>query len=290
LPWLTAGSSGVDADRHALELSMRLKLGYELVYDCPKPTPMIALLNVHASRVNDLEAPDLIHSNPPVPMSGYHDSFGNWCTRMLAPAGRFVLTANTVIRDSGVMERFDLSSPQHPVENLPAEVLQFLLGSRYCETDHLSNAAWAMFGHLPPDAGRVQAICDFVHNHITFDYQQASPTRTAREAHELRFGVCRDFTHLAITLCRCMNIPTRYCTGYISDVGLPPPYATMDFCAWMEVYLGGRWHTFDPRNNASRAGRVLMATGRDAADVPLTHTFGGTVLSGFKVWIDEIKE
>jgi transglutaminase-like putative cysteine protease len=175
------------------------------------------------------------------------------------------------------------------VPELPEETLVFLLGSRYCETDRLSEFAWKQFGHLPRGWHLVQAICDFVHNHITFGYQHARSTRTALEAYHERVGVCRDFAHLAVTLCRCMNIPARYCTGYLGDIGIPPVDAPMDFAAWFEVYLGGRWYTFDPRNNTPRIGRVLIARGRDACDVALSSSFGPNTLSSFKVWTDEVR-
>jgi transglutaminase-like putative cysteine protease len=183
----------------------------------------------------------------------------------------------------------NLNAFQHQVQHLPTDTLQFLLGSRYCETDALSEEAWRLFKHTPLGWSRVQAICDFVHNHLAFGYEYARPTRTAAQAYEERRGVCRDFAHLAIAFCRCLNIPARYCTGYVSDIGLPPPYATMDFAAWMEVYLGERWYPFDPRNNAVRFGRILIAQGRDAADVPLTQIFGPGTLSGFRVWTEELK-
>jgi transglutaminase-like putative cysteine protease len=182
------------------------------------------------------------------------------------------------------------SAPQHAVEDLPEEALVFLLGSRYCETDLLSQTAWNLFQSTPPGWARVQAICDYVHDHITFGYEHARVTKTASEAFNERAGVCRDFTHLAVTLCRCMNIPARYCTGYLGDIGVPPPYGPMDFAAWMEVYLGGRWHTFDPRNNVPRIGRVLMARGRDASDVAIATTFGPNVLQSFTVVCEEVDE
>jgi transglutaminase-like putative cysteine protease len=187
-----------------------------------------------------------------------------------------------------MLDSINLNALQHQVQDLPADVVLFLLGSRYCETDRLSDEAWRRFGHTPLGWPRVQAICDFVQNHITFGYEHSRATRTAFEAFGERNGVCRDYAHLAITFCRCLNIPARYCTGYLTDVGIPPPYPPNDFAAWIEVYLGGRWHTFDPRNNAPRIGRVLIAHGRDAADVPLTHTFGPGTLSGFRVWADEV--
>ncbi len=267
---------------------MRIRLGYELTYSFAAPTPMIVLLNVHYSRVAGLESPDHILPNPPVPIQGYRDSFGNWCSRLVAPAGLFSLTTDSVIRDDGQPDPIVTNAIQHRVEDLPTDALLFLLGSRYCETDVLADEAWRLFGATPPGWSRVQAICDFVHNHIAFGYEHSRPTRTAVEAYTERRGVCRDYAHLAVTFCRCMNIPARYCTGYISDIGTPPPYSAGDFAAWMEVYLGGRWHVFDPRNNTRRIGRVLIAQGRDAADVPLTHTFGPNTLTGFRVWTDEI--
>jgi transglutaminase-like putative cysteine protease len=267
---------------------MRIHVGCELLFEFPQPTPMIATLNVHFSRASELERPDYLITKPSVAVAGYRDSFGNWCSRLVAPAGHFSLGTDAVIVDSGLWDPIDLNAPQHQVRDLPAEVILFLLGSRYCETDRLSDEAWRLFGNTPLGWPRVQAVCDFVHDHITFDYERSRPTRTAFETYAERIGVCRDYAHLAVTFCRCLNIPTRYCTGYITDVGLPPPYPPNDFAAWIEVYLGGRWHMFDPRNNAPRIGRILIAQGRDAADVPLTHTFGPGVLSGFRVWADEV--
>ncbi|NRB54424.1 MAG: transglutaminase family protein [Salinicola sp.] len=267
---------------------MRIQLGCEMIYQFAAPTPMIAMLNVHHSRFSSLEGPDHLITSPMVNLSSYRDSFGNWCNRMVAPAGTFTLGTNAILHDDGGYDPVGLDARQHPVEELPSEVLQYLLGSRYCETDLLSEIAWQRFQGTPPGWPRVQAICDFVNQHLTFGYEHSRPTRTASEAYHEGVGVCRDYTHLAITLCRCMNLPARYCTGYISDIGKPPPYADMDFAAWMEVYLGGRWWTFDPRNNAPCIGRVLIAQGRDATDVPLTHTFGPNTLGGFSVWIYEL--
>jgi transglutaminase-like putative cysteine protease len=266
---------------------MRISVGCELSFDFPQVTPMIATLNVHYSRISDLERPDHLTTSPSVPVTGYRDSFGNWCNRLVAPAGRFTLGTDTVIRDAGANDPVRLDALQHPVQDLPPDALQFLLGSRYCETDKLSDEAWRLFKDLPPGWERVQGVCDFVHNHIGFGYAHASATRTAADVYAQRQGVCRDFAHLAVAFCRCLNIPARYCTGYVSDIGLPPPYAPMDFAAWMEVYLGGAWYPFDPRNNAPRIGRVLIAYGRDAADVPLTHIFGPGTLSSFRVWTEE---
>jgi transglutaminase-like putative cysteine protease len=266
---------------------LRIHIGCQLQFTLPQSTPMLVMLNAHFSRFSDLEYPDRLVTVPAVPVEGYRDSFGNWCNRLVAPAGAFSLRTETVVRDAGLPDPVALNALQHQVQNLPADTLLYLLGSRYCETDRLSDEAWRRFGPQPLGWPRVQAICDFVHNHITFGYEHSRATRTAFEAFEERRGVCRDFAHLALTFCRCLNIPARYCTGYITDIGLPPPYAPMDFAAWIEVYLGDRWHVFDPRNNAPRIGRILIAHGRDAADVPLTHMFGPGTLSGFRVWAEQ---
>jgi len=267
---------------------MRIRIGYELVYDFPKPTPMILNLNVHYSRASDLVRPDYLITDPSLPVTGYRDGFGNWCTRLVAPAGRLRLMADALINDSGLPEVTLPNTWQIDVQYLPEETLVFLLGSRYCETDQLSAVAWQLFGHAPMGWGRVQAICDFVHNHISFGYQHASATKTALQVYNERTGVCRDYAHLAIAFCRCMNIPARYCTGYLGDIGMPPPYATMDFAGWFEAWLGGAWYPFDARNNEPRIGRVLIARGRDAADVAISTCFGENKLESFRVWTDEV--
>jgi len=267
---------------------MHIRVGYELQYEFLQPTPIIANLNVHYSRASDIVRPDLMRTTPPVPLSSYRDGFGNWCTRLDAPPGLFSLTADGVVADSGTLDPVVSGAVQHPLSELPEETLVFLLGSRYCETDRMTEAAWRMFSGTPLGWARVQAICNFVHQHIAFGYGHASPTKTAWDVFNDRKGVCRDYAHLAITLCRCLNIPARYCTGYLGDIGLPPPYAPMDFAGWFEAYLGGAWHTFDPRNNEPRAGRILIARGRDAADVAIATTFGPSTLKGFRVWTDEV--
>jgi len=223
-----------------------------------------------------------------VPLVAYRDLFGNWCSRIVAPAGRIVITADAVVNDSGLPDVVAPQATQTPVEHLPEEALVYLLGSRYCETDQLSDIAWQRFGAGPTGWARVQAVCDFVHRHIVFGYQHARRTRTAWEAYQEGVGVCRDYAHLAIAFCRCLNIPARYCTGYLGDMGTPPPYGPMDFAGWFEAWLGDRWYTFDARNNTPRIGRVLMARGRDACDVALSTTFGPNALESFKVWTDEI--
>jgi transglutaminase-like putative cysteine protease len=267
---------------------MQIQVGYDLVYECPQPTPMILTLNVHYSRASDIIFPDHMRTDPGVPVAAYRDSFGNWCSRIVAPKGRIRLASSAVVRDSGAPDPVVADAQQHQVQDLPEETLLFLLGSRYCETDRLSQTAWDLFSHAPRGWAGVQAICDFVHNHITFGYQHARATKTAYEAFTERTGVCRDFAHLAVAFCRCMNIPARYCTGYLGDTGTPPPYAPGDFAGWMEVFLGGRWHVFDPRNNVPRIGRVLIARGRDAADVAISSTFGPAELLNFKVVTEEI--
>ncbi|RFU46222.1 transglutaminase family protein [Paraburkholderia sp. DHOC27] len=269
---------------------MKLRVGYDLMYECEHPTPMMLMLNTHYSRASDVLSADVLKVNPPVPITQYRDSFGNLCSRLVAPAGQLALSTTAVLEVSAEPESIEPNGYQHAVEELPDDTLVFLLGSRYCETDLLSDFAWQTFGATPLGRPRVQAICDFVHHHIKFGYADARPTKTAWQAWNERTGVCRDFAHLAVTLCRAMNIPARYCTGYISDVNLPPPYAAMDFAAWFEAYLGGTWQTFDPRNNAPRTGRVLMARGRDAADVALSNTFGTAKLTGFTVVCEPLVE
>jgi transglutaminase-like putative cysteine protease len=267
---------------------MQIRVGFEMVYDCPQPTPMILNLNVHFTRVSDLVGHDDLVFDPPVPMTAYRDSFGNWCSRIVAPKGRMRITADALVNDSGAPDTITAGAQQHAVPDLPEEALLFLLGSRYCETDRLSETAWNLFGQAPTGWGRVQAICDYVHRHITFGYEHARMTRSALEAFHDRTGVCRDYAHLAVAFCRCMNIPARYCTGYLGDIGMPPPYGPMDFAAWFEVFLGGHWHTFDARNNIPRIGRVLIARGRDASDVAISSSFGPSVLASFKVRTDEV--
>ena len=267
---------------------MQIRVGFEMIYDCPQPTPMIFNLHVHYTRASDLVSRDDLLFDPAVPVAAYRDSFGNWCSRIVAPMGRLRVCANAVVNDSGAPDVIAPQARQLAVQDLPEETLLFLLGSRYCETDRLSETAWSLFGKTPAGWGRVQAICDFVHSHIVFGYEHARTTRTALEAYYDRTGVCRDYAHLAVAFCRCMNIPARYCTGYLGDIGMPPPYGPMDFSAWFEVFLDGRWYTFDARNNVPRIGRVLIARGRDASDVAISSTFGPNTLANFRVWTDEV--
>ena len=268
---------------------MRITLGYALTYEFEQPTPMIATLNVHYSRVSDLLAPDTMLTSPSTPYASYRDSFGNWCNRLVAPAGCSRSGPTPSIEDPGRPDPVAPGAVQHAVEDLPDEVLLYLLPSRYCESDKLSEIAWDLFGGTPLGWARVDAISRWVHEHISFGYQWARPTKTAWEAYEEAQGVCRDFAHLGVALCRALNIPSRYCTGYLGDIGVPPSADPMDFSGWFEVYLGGSWHTVDPRNYQPRIGRILIARGRDAADVALTTTFGPNVLRDFRVWTDEVR-
>jgi transglutaminase-like putative cysteine protease len=267
---------------------MIIRAGYELSYDCPAPVGMLLMINVHRSRMADLlSGTEITFTGGAVPHV-YEDRYGNICTRLVAPAGRLVIATDFTIADSGMPDPVAPYAIQHEVADLPDDVLTFLLGSRYCETDRLSDTAWSLFGHIEPGWARVQAICDFVHHHIRFDYQCARSTRTAWEAYQEREGVCRDYAHLALTFCRCMNIPARYCTGYLGDIGVPLAPFPMDFSGWFEAYLGGQWYTFDARHNTPRIGRILMAVGRDATDVAISNSFGRAALSGFQVITEEV--
>jgi transglutaminase-like putative cysteine protease len=266
---------------------MKIRVGFEITYDFVAHTPMMLMLNVHPSRAADVIKPDQLRVSPAVPLTRYLDAFGNVCTRLVAPPGQLEIFTDALVADSGLPDPVEPAARQHEVAELPHDALVFLLASRYCETERLMEAAWSRFGQTPLGWARVQAICDFVHSHVRFGYQHARATKTATDVMIERRGVCRDFAHLAITLCRCMNIPARYCTGYLGDIGVPPEPDPMDFSAWFEVYLGGRWYAFDARHNIPRIGRIVMARGRDAADAAFSTTFGPNVLRRFVVHTDE---
>ncbi|HEU4936581.1 MAG TPA: transglutaminase family protein [Vicinamibacterales bacterium] len=267
---------------------MLIRLGYDIQFDIDAPVPMVAMLNVHPSRRRDLQEPDRVQVEPAIATSDYEDSFGNVCTRFVAPAGKLRLSNATVIEHSGEPDAVNLDASEVPVDELPPETLRFLLPSRFCEVDLLSNTAVELFGSVPRGWARVQAICQWVHSKVTFSYPQARQTRTALDVYTERVGVCRDFQHLAITFCRALNMPARYVTGYLGDIGIPPVPYPMDFSAWFEVFLDDRWWTFDARHNTPRIGRVLIATGLDATDVAITTSFGRARLAHFKVTTDEI--
>ncbi len=273
---------------------MRIRCGFRIAHECSQPVPMLLALSVHPSRQQDLLTEHTLRFDPAVPAHRYSDDFGNVCHRVVAPKGRMEMSAEFTVEDSGLPDPVVTEAAQFEVEALPDGALVYLLGSRYCETDKLSNIAWSLFGGTAPGWARVQAICDFAHDRITFGYEHARPDKTAWDGYNERQGVCRDFAHLAVTLCRCMNIPARYCTGYLGDIGIPPSDAPMDFSAWFEAYLhgpdGGRWYTFDARHNKPRIGRILMARGRDATDVALVTSFGPAWLSLFEVTTDEVRE
>ncbi len=266
---------------------MLIRYGYEITLTCQQPTALVCLLSVHEDRAADIAVPETTFTNPDVPVSTYRDLFGNRCRRLVAPAGDLTMWSDATIEDDGQPDRVFPQAREVPVPGLPDDCLVYLMGSRYCETDRLSQIAWDIFGTMPPGWSRVQAICDFIHHHIRFDYMQARPTRTAFETFSERVGVCRDYAHLAVTFCRCLNIPARYVNGYLGDIGVPVA-DPMDFSAWIEVYLDGEWHTFDPRNNTPRIGRIVVARGRDAADIPLINSFGPHVLKAFRVWTYEV--
>jgi transglutaminase-like putative cysteine protease len=269
---------------------MKIRLGYEMVFDVPQPLALVAMLKVHPSRAGDLLEPDLMEASSGALSEDYTDSFGNLCSRLLVPAGELRLGGRTLVADSGEPDPSGEGACEHPVWDLPPETLRFLLSSRYCEVDLLSPAAHELFGAVEPGWARVQAICDWVHRKVQFGYPFARPTKTALDTFTERRGVCRDYQHLAVTFCRALNIPARYATGYLGDIRVPAAPSPMDFSAWFEVYLGHRWWTLDARHNRPRVGRVLMAVGRDAADVALTTAFGRADLRQFSVISDEVAE
>ncbi len=260
-----------------------LRIGYEIIFESPVPTPMVLMLYVHPSHEHQLREPEIIHLEPSAPISEFIDGFGNRAARIIAPAGPVRIWSESILEDAGEPDAVKPDAQQHRVEELPADVLPFLLSSRYCEADRLSSVAWDLFGKTPAGWSRVQAICDWVHGHIEFGYRHARNNKTALDVYTERCGVCRDFMHLAVAFCRGVNIPARYATGYLSDVNAPPDPTPMDFSAYFEAYLDGQWWPFDSRHNLPRYGRVLMARGRDAVDVPLTTSFGSVRLTKFKV-------
>lgn len=268
---------------------MLIRVGCEIEFVFPEPTAVILMLSLHPVREPTMRKHEHLRIQPPVPYTQYFDSNGNRCTRTVVPAGNVKFHNEAIVDDSGLPDLQVPNAAQVNIQDLPQEVLQFLLASRYCEVDsELKDIAWSLFAGTPPGWPRVQAVCNYVHRHIRFDYQRARANRTALEVYREQAGVCRDYMHLAITLCRCLNVPARYCTGYLGDIGVPVAPYPMDFSAWFEVYLGGQWYAFDARNNVPRIGRVLMARGRDAADVALTTTFGVNQLQSFNVWTYEV--
>jgi transglutaminase-like putative cysteine protease len=267
---------------------MIIRAGFEAAFDFSKPAAVLLMAYVHPSRTSTIRWIERLTVKPQVEVCEYTDVYGNLCGRATVPAGSVKFRTDALIEDDGLPDVQVWDVLQHHVQDLPSDVLLFLLASRYCEVDsELRDAAWSLFGHLPAGWPLVKAVCDYVHHHIRFDYMQARANRTALEVYREQVGVCRDYMHLAITFCRSLNIPARYCTGYLGDIGVPQKPDPIDFSAWFEVYLGGRWLAFDARNNVPRIGRILMARGRDAADVALTTTFGVNQLRSFQVWTEE---
>ena len=269
---------------------MIIRAGYDIAFHCQQETPMVLMLSVHPSRQGDLLSEHRIILSDGIASRDYVDAFGNICTRLVAPPGLLEVRNEFLIRDSGLPDEVAPHARQLAIDELPDETLRYLLGSRYCDTQKLSDLAWSLFAGIEGGWQRVQAICDYVHEHIEFGYHHARCDRTASEGHAERRGVCRDFAHLAVTLCRCMNIPARYCAGYLGDIGVRPNPAPMDLTAWFEVYLEARWFTFDARHNHPRIGRILVARGRDAADVAISTGFGFTQLVRFSVITEEVEE
>ena len=267
---------------------MLIRVGFDITLDCEAETPLVLSLYPHPSRAADVIGSEVLGIEPPLHVTEFHDIFGNRCGRVVLPAGPTRLSADFLVRDGGQPDEIDREAAQQGVSDLPNDVIPFLTASRYVESDALTDTAWRLFGGTAPGWGRVQAICDWVHEHISFGYRFGRSTKTALEAYREGAGVCRDYAHLAIAFCRAMNIPARYATGWLGDIGVPPQDEPGDFCAWFEVYLGGRWMTFDARYNVPRIGRVLMARGRDAADVAMITSFGRNRLANFQVWCDEV--
>lgn len=269
---------------------MLIRIGYDLEFQVPAHTPMLLMLYVHSSQAISLLQPDRVHVEPDTPSKEFTDAHGNRCAWMVAPPGKVRFWNTTLIEVSGTPDPCCANAPQSPVETLLPEVLPFLLGSRYCEVDKLTDVAWSLFGQTQPGWWRVQAVCDWVHANVRFGYQFANPFKSAWDTFRERTGVCRDLNHLALTFCRCLGIPARYVTGYLGDIGVPVSPSPMDFSGWFEAYLGGQWHTFDARHNQPRIGRVVMARGRDAVDVAMTTSFGPTKLEKFVIYTYEVME
>jgi transglutaminase-like putative cysteine protease len=269
---------------------MLIRYGYELTFECDQPTLMVCLLDAHEDNTHRVVYDSGFKTWPSTGAYIYNDSFGNQVRKFISPAGSLTIHRDSIIRDDGLSDPIIDNAQEVPLDRVPNEYLIYLLGSRYCETDKLSQVAWDLFGAVAPGWRRVQAICDFVNAHVTFGYEHARATRTAFETFEEKVGVCRDFAHIAVALCRCMNIPTRYANGFLGDIGVPADPAPMDYNAWFEVFLDGRWFTFDARHNQPRIGRITVARGRDATDIPLATSFGPHRLTQFKVWTDEVDQ
>lgn len=265
---------------------MRVRVGCEFKYQSGAPVAAVCQVRPRED-ANHKVVEALWETNPGLTVNSYHDVYGNPCDRLVLPAGRATLRYDALVEVSNDFDAAGEGGAQVPVQDLPDDALIFILPSRFCPSDLLGDEAWKLFGSSEPGWSRVQAICDWVHHKIHFDYGNASPTISAVDVFESRTGVCRDYTHLAMTFCRAFSIPCRYSFGYLPDIAVPPPDLPMDFCAWFEAYLEGGWWTFDPRNNEPRIGRVLCGQGRDALDVAMVTTYGPAVFESMTVWADE---
>lgn len=252
---------------------MEIDVGCHFEFDLPAKTHGVLLVEPHRSEQARVTTA-LLEFSDGVTAVPFVDAYDNRARRITAGPGRIDITFSAVVDVDDVPDPTFVSARTETLEQLPDATLQFLLPSRYCESDRLVDVAWAQFGAIEPGWAQVQAVSDWVHEQIEFDYARSSPSYSAASVLDGRVGVCRDFTHLGIGLCRALNLPARYVFGYLPDIGVPDPGSPMDFCAWMEVYLGDRWYTFDPRNNQRRVGRVVIGRGRDAADVAMVTTFG----------------
>ncbi|SDD70246.1 Transglutaminase-like enzyme, putative cysteine protease [Paracoccus isoporae] len=269
---------------------MLIRYGYDITIESDGPLSMLLQMSVRPERQLDLRGIEAFSTDPAVPYSTFIDDFGNFTRRLNADPGKFRMQQTAIITDSGLPEPEFPEAQEMPIEALPDDVLQFLMPSRYCDSDLLLAQAWDLFGQVPQGWNRVQAIMDWVHNHITFNYQDADATRTAKDAFDQGKGVCRDFAHLAIAMCRALNIPARYVNAHLGDFGVPVPPDPMDYAASVQVYLSGRWWNFDPRNNSRRIGRIPVGYGRDATDVALISSFGAHRLLNFTVITEEVDE
>lgn len=267
--------------------TLTVKVGCQFEYSSNEEVPAIVLVRPSGSDGVRLIQESWI-TTPPVPYHDYVDLYGNVCRRIMLRSGLHTLWYDATVETPALAEAREPSTPQTPVEDLPDDVLTYTLPSRFCLSDALYDFAWQKFGQTTPGWQRVQAIVQFVHDHVEFGYQFTTPTTTSSDVLANAQGVCRDFTHLGIALTRAMSIPARYVFGYIPDIDIPPSAAPMDFCAWYEAYLDGSWWTFDPRNNEPRKGRVIIARGRDAADVPMVTTYGSAFFKGMTVWADQV--
>ncbi|HSH61638.1 MAG TPA: transglutaminase family protein [Acidimicrobiales bacterium] len=265
---------------------MRLRVGCEFTFESIGPTPSVWQVRArpddeHRILSEELEVPAGASS------TSYRDGYGNVCDRLVLGEGSNRVRYDATLEVKDTPDEVDPGTPQVPVEDLPDDTLLFLLPSRFCLSDVLHGRAWELFGDGPAGAAKVQAVCDWVHDHIEYAPGSTDPLTTAVQVVESGTGVCRDYAQVGVTFCRSLNIPARYVSGYLPNINASVPEDPMDFCSWFEAYLGGGWWTFDPRNNEPRVGRVVIGRGRDAADVAMVTSFGAPTLQAMKVWAEE---